>query len=102
MLDLRPNCEHCRRPLPPEATDAVICSFECTYCTQCVNEFIGNVCPNCGGNLVSRPIRPKNNLKNGNSLGCFPYNPKVVYNPKDVEAHRDFRKTIEKIPPHDR
>ena len=57
MLELRPNCEHCNKPLAPDALDARICSFECTFCATCV-ELLGNVCPNCGGNFAPRPIRP--------------------------------------------
>lgn len=59
MLELRPNCENCDRDLPPEASDAMICTFECTFCRKCVDEVFEGVCPNCGGNLESRPIRPK-------------------------------------------
>jgi hypothetical protein len=58
MLDLRPNCECCDRDLPPESADAVICTFECTFCTDCAVHRLGGICPNCSGNLVARPIRP--------------------------------------------
>ena len=58
MLELRPNCECCDKDLPPSATHAVICSFECTFCRDCAENKLGNRCPNCGGNFVSRPIRP--------------------------------------------
>lgn len=58
MLELRPNCECCDTNLPPESTNAVICSFECTFCIECAEKNLGNVCPNCGGNLSPRPIRP--------------------------------------------
>ena len=58
MLALRPNCECCGKDLPPAATDAMICSFECTFCKSCVDHKLDGRCPNCGGNLVSRPIRP--------------------------------------------
>jgi hypothetical protein len=57
MLELRPNCECCGRGLPPEA-DAMICSFECTFCANCATSVFAGICPNCGGNLVPRPIRP--------------------------------------------
>jgi hypothetical protein len=57
MLQLRPNCECCGRDLPPEV-DARICSFECTFCASCADEALRGVCPNCGGGLVPRPIRP--------------------------------------------
>jgi len=58
MLELRPNCECCDKDLPPDAADAMICSFECTFCRDCVDNRLGGRCPNCGGNLVSRPVRP--------------------------------------------
>ncbi|WP_339763567.1 DUF1272 domain-containing protein [uncultured Sulfitobacter sp.] len=58
MLELRPNCEMCDKDLPPNATDARICSYECTFCANCVEDVLQNVCPNCGGGFVPRPIRP--------------------------------------------
>ncbi len=58
MLELRPNCECCDKDLPPESNEAMICSYECTFCSACANDLLKGVCPNCSGNLVSRPIRP--------------------------------------------
>ncbi|WP_339847776.1 DUF1272 domain-containing protein [uncultured Halopseudomonas sp.] len=58
MLELRPNCECCDKDLPPESTEAVICTFECTFCISCAAQVLNHQCPNCGGNFVSRPIRP--------------------------------------------
>ena len=58
MLELRPNCECCDRDLPPESPHARICTFECTFCAACAEDVLGGVCPNCGGNLVARPVRP--------------------------------------------
>ena len=58
MLELRPNCECCDRDLPPASTEAMICTFECTFCADCARETLGGICPNCGGDLVRRPIRP--------------------------------------------
>lgn len=58
MLALRPNCECCDRDLPPDAPDARICTFECTFCADCVETRLGGLCPNCGGGFVPRPIRP--------------------------------------------
>ena len=58
MLQLRPNCECCNRDLPPESNDAVICSFECTFCRGCATTVLKGKCPNCGGELVARPRRP--------------------------------------------
>ena len=58
MLELRPGCECCDRDLPPESGEALICTFECTFCASCAGDILGFICPNCGGNLVARPIRP--------------------------------------------
>jgi len=58
MLALRPNCEICDCDLPPESTEARICTFECTYCASCADAVLKGQCPNCGGNLERRPIRP--------------------------------------------
>ncbi|HEX2593003.1 MAG TPA: DUF1272 domain-containing protein [Rhizomicrobium sp.] len=58
MLELRPNCECCDKDLPPESKEARICTYECTYCADCAEHTLHGVCPNCGGNLVERPVRP--------------------------------------------
>lgn len=58
MLELRPNCESCDADLPPESNEALICTFECTFCNDCAQHRFDGICPNCGGNLVERPIRP--------------------------------------------
>jgi uncharacterized protein len=58
MLDLRPSCECCDKDLPPHAVDAMICTFECTFCADCVESRLGGTCPNCGGGFARRPIRP--------------------------------------------
>ena len=63
MLKLKPNCEHCGGLLPPNSTEARICSFECTFCSTCVDTVLHNVCPNCGGGFEKRPIRPLEMLK---------------------------------------
>jgi len=64
MLELRQNCECCNKDLPPESTEANICTFECTFCTNCVEGVLNKQCPNCGGNFVNRPIKPIAALKN--------------------------------------
>ncbi|MFC4218254.1 DUF1272 domain-containing protein [Pseudophaeobacter arcticus] len=58
MLELRPNCECCDRDLPPQSPEARICTFECTFCADCTDNILKGTCPNCGGNLVPRPLRP--------------------------------------------
>ena len=80
MLELRPNCECCNRDLPPGATDARICSFECTFCAHCAETVHGGRCPNCGGELLPRPRRPAEKLVDApastrrvwRSTGCAP------------------------------
>jgi hypothetical protein len=62
VLALRPNCECCDRDLPPESTAARICSFECTFCASCADGVLAGRCPNCGGELLRRPIRPADRL----------------------------------------
>ncbi|MGH6944384.1 MAG: DUF1272 domain-containing protein [Geminicoccaceae bacterium] len=62
MLQLRPSCECCDKDLAPGSTDAMICSFECTFCKSCAETVLAGRCPNCGGELVRRPIRPADKL----------------------------------------
>jgi hypothetical protein len=57
MLELRPACERCAAALPATATDARICSFECTFCAACTEGDLAGRCPNCGGDLQVRPAR---------------------------------------------
>ena len=63
MLVLKPNCECCDADLPPAAENAMICSFECTFCAECAAQRFGGVCPNCGGKFVPRPVRPAEKLR---------------------------------------
>ncbi|MEB3767171.1 DUF1272 domain-containing protein [Acinetobacter sp. MD2] len=63
MLALRPNCECCNCDLAPNAANALICSFECTFCQNCAERQLNFICPNCEGELVKRPIRPANKLQ---------------------------------------
>ena len=72
MLDLRPNCECCDRDLPPDSRNAVICTFECTFCADCAGARLGGTCPNCGGELVRRPVRP------ADKLGKYPASTKRI------------------------
>lgn len=98
MLELRPTCEHCNTPLPPESTEAMICSFECTFCKSCVDTILSNVCPNCGGGFSLRPQRPARNLKNGNYLGVYPASTTVKHRPVDIQAHTRFVANIKDRP----
>lgn len=102
MLELRPTCEHCNCALPPESTEAMICSFECTFCSECVERIFGDVCPNCGGGFIVRPIRPAADRRSGNCLLNYPASTTIVHRPKDLAKHRELRKIVEFIPPNER
>jgi hypothetical protein len=102
MLELRPVCENCNKSLPPDALDARICAFECTFCADCVEGVLENVCPNCGGGFTQRPVRPSTNWKNNNFLGNYPARTEVKYRPVDPAAHARFASAIKNIPPEDR
>jgi uncharacterized protein len=75
MLELRPNCECCNKDLLPESIEARICSFECTFCSSCAESVLGGKCPNCGGELVTRPRRPEVKLSQ------YPASTQRIYNP---------------------
>jgi hypothetical protein len=102
MLELRPTCENCNKALPPNTLDARICSYECTFCATCADTILENVCPNCGGGFVPRPIRPAKNWKNDNFLGKDPASTKVKHRPVDVASHARFAAAIKTIRPHQR
>ena len=102
MLELRPTCEHCNKPLPPDAVDARICSYECTFCAACVDGVLGNVCPNCGGGFAPRPVRPVTNWRGDNHLGKDPASTNVRHRPVDAAAHATFAAKISVIPPERR
>jgi len=101
-LQLRPNCEYCDKDLPPDAADARICSYECTFCADCVESKLHNVCPNCGGGFVPRPIRPATEWREGLSVAKRPPSSTRVhlsYSLEDIAAHS---MRIKDIPPHQR
>ena len=75
MLQLRQNCECCNKDLPPDSTEARICSFECTFCVSCAESVLGDTCPNCGGELLPRPRRP------ADKLAKYPASTERVHNP---------------------
>jgi hypothetical protein len=80
MLELRPNCECCDRDLPPESGEARICTFECTFCADCVSGVLKGVCPNCSGNFVERPIRP------AAKLAKYPPSAKCIFRAEPCSA----------------
>ncbi len=102
MLELRPNCEMCDVDLPPAAENARICSYECTFCADCVDGHLHNVCPNCGGGFVPRPIRPREAHRTGTGLGHHPAGTKrrtMKHPPDAVEA---LSARLRDVPPADR
>jgi hypothetical protein len=96
MLELRPNCELCDRDLPPDSTEAMICTFECTFCTSCVRDTLANVCPNCGGGFTSRPIRPRA------LLDPRPASRARVRHPLDAAKHAALLARYRGVPPEQR
>ena len=90
MLELRPNCEWCDKDLPADAGDARICSYECTFCADCVDRHLSNVCPNCGGGFEKRPVRPATAWRDG--VGRAHQKPSdqrrsLKYDAADIAAH---------------
>jgi hypothetical protein len=102
MLELRPSCEHCNKALPPQSTDAMICTFECTFCSDCVDNILKNVCPNCAGGFTSRPIRPATNWHNNNFLGNHPAGTRIVHKPVDINAHQGLITKVKSLSPEQR
>ena len=102
MLELRPICEHCARSLPPASLEARICSYECTFCADCVETVLHDVCPNCGGGFTQRPIRPAQNWKDDNYLGKDPPGTRLKHRPVSPAAHGRFIHKLKGIPPYAR
>ena len=101
-LELRPNCEFCDVDLPPNSTEARICSYECTFCADCVEHKLHNVCPNCGGGFVPRPIRSAIEWRPGLSVAKRPPSTKRVhlsYSLDDIARHSA---RIKDVPPENR
>lgn len=96
MLEIRPNCEHCNKDLPNTSVDAMICSFECTYCTACALIIFENVCPSCSGNFVKRPIRPQKAIQK------YPASTNQIFKPKDLEKAKMNSTNFKNIPPEKR
>lgn len=102
MLQLRPSCEHCNKALPPNSAAARICSFECTFCADCVDTLLSNVCPNCGGGFVPRPVRPARDWQGGNHLGRYPASATVKHRPVDTQVQSALVAALQGLPPEQR
>jgi hypothetical protein len=102
VLALRPNCEWCDKDLPPDAEDARICSYECTFCADCVTDVLHDVCPNCGGGFVPRPFRPQKAWRPGTGLANDPPDARrrsMSYSPEEVA---ELTARLEHVAPRDR
>ena len=102
MLQLRPNCEACDKDLLPDAADACICSYECTFCAGCVAAVLDNVCPNCGGGFAPRPVRPKTARRPGVSLAHQPASTARVHLKYDRADIAAFSARVSDTPPAER
>ncbi|HXP04567.1 MAG TPA: DUF1272 domain-containing protein [Stellaceae bacterium] len=102
MLQLRPNCECCDKELPPDALDARICSYECTFCADCVENVLDDVCPNCGGGFAPRPVRPKTERRPGVLLAHQPASTQRVHLKYDRAEIAAFSARVRNVPPVDR
>jgi len=96
MLEIRPNCEHCDKDLPHNSTEAMICSYECTYCKTCAINLFENVCPSCSGNFVQRPIRPQKEVEQN------PPSNLRVFKPKDLAVAKLNTNHYKNISPEER
>lgn len=99
MLEIRPNCQQCDRDLPPDSSVAVICSFECTFCSDCAERVLLNVCPNCGGGFEARPVRPVTEWREAVSRQHQQASTTRVYKPVDPDEHALFAAKIGITPP---
>jgi uncharacterized protein len=102
LLELRPNRELCDVDLPPDAADARICTYECTFCADCVDTVLRDVCPNCGGGFRPRPIRPARAWRDGAGLAHDPPSANrrhTAYSRTEIEA---FSATLHDTPPAER
>jgi hypothetical protein len=101
MLELRPTCENCNTPLPPDATDAMICSFECTFCRHCVEDILHNVA-RIAAEVFVPGHSPDQKLERCNYLGAYPASGIVKHRPVDLRLHIQFAESIKSIPPEQR
>ena len=102
MLQLRPNCEFCDKDLPANSAEARICSYECTFCADCVETRLHNVCPNCGGGFERRPIRPARAWRPGVSLDGQPASGKRVHLSQPLDEIERQVALVRDVPPSER
>jgi len=95
-MEIRLNCENCDKPLPNGDSKAMICTFDCTFCKDCVEQILFNVCPNCGGGFEKRPTRPKQYIKK------HPPSDKRVFKPIDLERFEMMLEKFRGVDPSER
>ncbi|MCB0429188.1 MAG: DUF1272 domain-containing protein [Flavobacteriales bacterium] len=95
-MELRPTCENCNKQLPNDSNEAMICTYDCTFCKDCVEQVLMNVCPNCGGGFEKRPTRPKEGLPK------HPMRETPVFKPVDLEKFRVMLNRYRDIDPRNR
>lgn len=96
MLALKKSCENCDQPLPNESNEAMICTYECTFCITCVKDILHNVCPNCGGGFEKRPSRPKKQLDK------YPMQEQKVFHPVALEKFQELLDEFKDVDPRKR
>jgi hypothetical protein len=96
------NCEDCDKDLPPNALDDAICSYDCTFCADCVETKLHNVCPNGGGGFGPRPIRPMTERRPGLSVAKRPASASRVHLSYSKEEVARFAAMVRDIPPETR
>jgi uncharacterized protein len=101
-LALRPNCEYCDTDLPPDSLLARICSYECTFCADCVERHLHNVCPNCGGGFSARPVRPCTEWRPGLSIAKRPPSTQRVHLSFSTDEVAAFSRRLQAIAPEER
>ena len=98
MLELRPTCENCNKPLPPNAADARICTYECTFCAACVETCSVTFAPTAAAASFRGRSGPRRNWKGDNFLGKDPASTKLRHRPVDPAAHARFAAALEEHP----
>jgi len=96
MLEIKPICENCGKALPNGSDEAMICTFECTFCKECVDNILFNVCPNCGGGFEKRPTRPLH------LLAKYPASKIEYLKPLDKEKFKHLLEKFRSVEPEKR
>lgn len=98
---MKPICENCGKDLPNESSEAMICTFECTFCADCVTNVLENVCPNCGGGFEKRPTRPVT-CATKFCVTNYPVSQEKYLSPVDKEKFASLKEHFQNIDPRNR